>query len=257
MQIAMRRVSPCSPGRGPTLWERYRRDGDGDARADPFSFADAVDTAAVILRRAKRAPPIGGSATDYRRAACAYYGACADAAVAYADQVMARAAAYGFRGGQATAADAANGLVAADAARCAAQARSPLDVGSDELRFAPSIDARITPLIRSIGERIAGLYGKPLTVTSARRPGAITANGNVSDHASGNALDLGTAANGDTDDGPIGDRIATAALLEPANAPRRGPPAADSLTSTSPEHAFKSSGRPTSTETTTTTSTSA
>ena len=50
-------------------------------------------------------------------------------------------------------------------------------------------------------------------MTSARRPGAITANGNVSDHASGNALDFGMAANGGTNDGPVGDRIASAALV--------------------------------------------
>jgi hypothetical protein len=213
MQIAMRCHSPCSPGSRPTLWERYRQDGDADGRADPFSFADSVDTAAVILRRAKGAPPIGGTTAAYRRAACNYYGACADAAVAYADQVMARAAAYGFRGGQATPADGANGIVAADATGCAAQAGRARAAGRGELRFAPGVHADITPLMRAIGERIAGLYGTPLIVTSARRPGAITANGNVSDHASGNALDFGMAANGDTNDGPVGDRIAAAALI--------------------------------------------
>ena len=213
MQIAMRRQSPCSPGAGPTLWERYRQDGDGDGRSDAFNLADSVDTAAVILRRAKGAPPIGGTAAAYRRAACNYYGACADAAVSYADQVMARAAAYGFRAGTATPADAANALVASDDSACAAQAGLALTAGRGELRFAPGVDAAVTPLIRAIGERIAGLYGKPLVVTSARRPGAITANGNVSDHASGNALDFGMAANGGVGDGPVGDRIAADALI--------------------------------------------
>ena len=101
MQIAMRRRSPCSSGAGPTLWERYRQDGDGDGHAERFDFADAVATAALVLRKAKGAPPTGGSAAGYRRTACAYYGACSDAAVAYADQVMARAAVYGFHAGQA------------------------------------------------------------------------------------------------------------------------------------------------------------
>jgi hypothetical protein len=213
MQIAMRRGSPCSPGSGSTLWERYREDGDGDGRTDPFGFADSVNTAAVILRRAKGAPPIGGSTAGYRRAACNYYGACADAAVNYADQVMARAAAYGFHGGRATPSDAANGLVAGDERACAAQAGLGSDMGVGELRFAPATDARITPTIRAIGERIAGLYGRPLAVTSARRPGAITVAGNVSDHASGNALDFGMAANGGSNDGMVGDRIAAAALV--------------------------------------------
>jgi hypothetical protein len=213
MQIAMRRRSPCSPGSGPTLWDRYRQDGDGDGRRDPFSFADSVDTAAVILRRAKGAPPIGGSTGAYRRAACAYYGACADAAVPYADQVMARAVAYGFHGGQATPADAATGLVVDDASSCATQAALDLGTSSGGLRFAPGVDARVTPLIRAVGEATAAIYGSPLTVTSGRRPGAITTDGNVSDHASGNALDFGMAANGGTNDGPVGDRIATAALI--------------------------------------------
>jgi hypothetical protein len=212
MQIAMRRRSPCSPGAGPTLWDRYQQDGDGDGRRDPFGLADSVNTAAVILRRAKGAPPTGGSATAYRRAACAYYGACADAAVAYADEVMARAVRYGLRGGQPTPANAAADLVVGDGTACA-QAGLQLAGGEGELRFAPGVDARITRAIRTIGEATAAVYAKPLTVTSARRPGAITVDGKVSDHASGNALDFGMAANGGTDDGALGDRIATAVLI--------------------------------------------
>jgi hypothetical protein len=213
MQIAMRRRSPCSPGSGPTLWERYRQDGDDDGRTDPFSFADSVDTAAVILRRTKRAPPVGGSTAAYRRAACAYYGACADAAVPYASEVMARAVAYGFHGGQTTPSDAAAGLVVDDQTACAAQPGLELATSSGGLRFAPGVDATVTPLIRAVGEATASIYGQPLIVTSARRPGAISADGNVSDHASGNALDFGMAANGGTNDGPVGDRLATAALI--------------------------------------------
>lgn len=83
-----------------------------------------------------------------------------------------------------------------------------LATGSGQLRFAPGVDANLTPLIHAIGERMTALYGKPLILTSARRAGAITASGNVSDHASGNALDIGIAANGGTTDGPVGDRIA-------------------------------------------------
>lgn len=98
MQIAVRRGSPCSPGSGPTLWETYGVDADGDGRADPDDPADAIFTAARVLRRAKGAPPAGGSYAAYREAACGYYGACADSAVPYADQVMARAVQYGFGG---------------------------------------------------------------------------------------------------------------------------------------------------------------
>jgi hypothetical protein len=96
MQIAVRRGSPCSPGDGPTLWERYGVDADHDGATDPDDPADAIFTAARILRQAKHAPPTGGSLADYRRAACAYYGACGDATADYADQVMDRAIAYGL-----------------------------------------------------------------------------------------------------------------------------------------------------------------
>ena len=40
----------------------------------------------------------GQSYAAYRQAACNYYGACLDASANYADEVMARAVEYGFRG---------------------------------------------------------------------------------------------------------------------------------------------------------------
>jgi hypothetical protein len=95
MQISMRRGSPCSPAPNlPTLWEAYGLDGDGDGRRDVNDPADAIPAAARILRRAKGAPPAGGSYAAYRQAACDYYGACS----VYADEVMARAVQYGFAG---------------------------------------------------------------------------------------------------------------------------------------------------------------
>jgi hypothetical protein len=94
MQISIQRASPCSPGGGPTLWERYGVDGNHDRRTDVNDPADAIPAAARILRAAKGAPPTGGSYTEYRQAACAYYGACS----VYADEVMARAVQYGFHG---------------------------------------------------------------------------------------------------------------------------------------------------------------
>ncbi len=95
MQIGMVRESACSPGSGPTIWERYRFDADGGG-ADPFSPADAIFTAARMMR------PVFGLAGDsyaaYREVACNYYGACSDGVANYADEVMARAVEYGFRG---------------------------------------------------------------------------------------------------------------------------------------------------------------
>ncbi len=95
MQIGMVRESACSPGSGPTIWERYHVDADGGG-ADPFSPADAIFTAARMMR------PVFGLAGDsyaaYREVACNYYGACSDGVANYADEVVARAVEYGFRG---------------------------------------------------------------------------------------------------------------------------------------------------------------
>jgi hypothetical protein len=100
MQIALVPESACSPGPGPTIWDRYKVDGDGDGRADPFNLADAIFTAARIMRVVMHAPPVGGAYAAYRQAACNYYGACADGLVNYAEEVMSRAVSYGFgRGG--------------------------------------------------------------------------------------------------------------------------------------------------------------
>ncbi len=95
MQIGMVRESACSPGSGPTIWERFRVDADGDG-ADPFNPADAIFTAARMMR------PVfglkGDSFAAYRQAACNYYGACGDGVADYATEVMARALRYGFGG---------------------------------------------------------------------------------------------------------------------------------------------------------------
>jgi hypothetical protein len=96
MQIAYVRGSECSPGPGPTLWERYAVSTHPGQPASVNDPADAIYTAARILRKDKGAPPTGGSFAEYRQAACRYYGACAYASVSYADEVMARAVQYGF-----------------------------------------------------------------------------------------------------------------------------------------------------------------
>ena len=100
------------------FFARNKQDGDGDGKTDPRNPADAIYTAAYGLRKDKGAPPIGGSEAAYRRAACNYYGAC-EFIVPYADQVMARANAYGFQGGRATDLGAANALVDAQGGGCA------------------------------------------------------------------------------------------------------------------------------------------
>lgn len=98
MQIAYVRESPCSTGSGPTLWERFAVDADSTQPLSINDPADAIFTAARILRQDMGAPPIGGSYAQYHQAACNYYGACGEATIAYAEEVMARAVQYGFTG---------------------------------------------------------------------------------------------------------------------------------------------------------------
>lgn len=95
MQIAYVPDSPCSPGPGPTLWDRFKVSATGGV-PNINNPADAIYTAARIFRQDLHAPPIGGSYHGYYEAACRYYGACADAASNYAQQVMARAVSFGF-----------------------------------------------------------------------------------------------------------------------------------------------------------------
>jgi hypothetical protein len=117
MQIAMVPESACSPGPGPTIWDRYKVDGDGDGRAEPFDLADAIFTAARIMRVVMHAPPTGGTYAAYRQAACNYYGACADGIVDYADEVMRRAVSYGFgQGGRESGAALGGGCAASEGA---------------------------------------------------------------------------------------------------------------------------------------------
>jgi len=98
MQIAYVRESECSQGPGPTLWERYAVNADPGHPLSVNDPADAIYTAARILREDMGAPPTGGTYAEYHEAACHYYGACGDATVAYAEEVMARAVQYGFTG---------------------------------------------------------------------------------------------------------------------------------------------------------------
>ncbi len=98
MQIAYVRESECSRGPGPTLWERFAVNAQPGKPLSVNNPADAIYTAARILREDMGAPPTGGTYAEYHEAACHYYGACSDATVAYAEEVMARAVQYGFTG---------------------------------------------------------------------------------------------------------------------------------------------------------------
>ena len=60
--------------------------------------------------------------------------------------------------------------------------------------------------------RMAAMLGKPIVITTGTNHSQFTVDGNISDHFSGHAADIGMAANGGTDDSPVGDAIMTCAL---------------------------------------------
>jgi hypothetical protein len=71
--------------------------------------------------------------------------------------------------------------------------------------------------------RMANLLEKPITITTGTNHNKFTVNGNISDHFSGHAADIGMAANGGTIDGPVGDAIMEAGLVLAGVAADRAP----------------------------------
>jgi putative peptidoglycan binding protein len=62
--------------------------------------------------------------------------------------------------------------------------------------------------------RMAEHFGKPIVISTGTNHSTLTSGGNVSDHSTGHAADIGMHSNGGTIDGPVGDKIMEAALLE-------------------------------------------
>jgi hypothetical protein len=201
MQIAFVRGTPCSPDpNAPTLWERYGMDANGDDVADVNNPADAIFTAARMLR------PVFGLAGDsyaaYRQVACNYYGACSYAGVPYADEVMARAVQYGFDGkGSPPPSDPAGAEpVAAGGGGCGGavaesgagpmgpvrKAYSPRRLAAlpPDVTTAPGMqcDARIVPNVVYLARRFG------ILVTSCYAPSGHEATG---EHPIGAAIDAG------------------------------------------------------------------
>jgi peptidoglycan hydrolase-like protein with peptidoglycan-binding domain len=84
-----------------------------------------------------------------------------------------------------------------------------------KVMIAPSANAPgrpIQPLTLDYVTRMAALIKRPITITTGTNHDKFTVNGNISDHFSGHAVDIGMAANGGSDDSPVGDRIMEAAL---------------------------------------------
>jgi hypothetical protein len=213
------------------FWGRNKCDGDDDARLRVTDFWDNVCAAARGLRRDKGAPPAGGSEAAYHQAACNYYGACADGAADYADEVMARAALYGFVGGTTT--DPSGLPVAAEAARTGCTGAA-IAAGDGEFIIDPGANrpgAELAPELVGFVRRMAEFLARPPIITTGTNHSPTTTSGAPSDHWTGNAADFGSLRNGfPATGGGYGDEIARAAFLaagEPiaaarANAARGG-----------------------------------
>jgi hypothetical protein len=193
MQIALVSGSACSPGSGPTIWDTYKVDGDGDGRAEPFDLADAIFTAARIMRVVMHAPPTGGTYAAYRQAACNYYGACADGVVDYADEVMRRAVSYGFGSGAGGESGASLGGGCAASVDAGAGPLGPVRKAFAPRHLAPlpadvsayagiSCDARIVPDVVYLARRFGVL------VSACYSPSGHEATG---EHPLGAAIDAG------------------------------------------------------------------
>ena len=186
----------------PATWLRYGRDADGDGYADPDDPADAIYSAAAYLRAS-------GAPADMRGALFAY-----NHAGWYVDEVLALARRY------ADTTDAPGSPTSADEAD-ATCALEPTASGG-EVRTAPGADLPgrpITPETLAFLRRVAGIYGHPLIVTTGTNHSRYTVDGRVSDHADGHAADIGMAANGGSDDSPVGDRIMAACLIAAGESP--------------------------------------
>jgi hypothetical protein len=194
-------------------WDRNKCDGDGDGRLLVTDFWDNVCAAARGLRREKGAPPAGGAEAAYRRAACNYYGACADGVANYADEVMARAELYGFVGGSATnpgglpvvgqAVGGCEGVAIA-----AGDGEFVVEAGANR----PGAD--LAPELVGFVRRMAEILPRPPVVTTGTNHSPTTTSGGPSDHWTGHAADFGSARNGfPVSGGGYGDEIAFAAFL--------------------------------------------
>lgn len=72
----------------------------------------------------------------------------------------------------------------------------------------------VTPETVNFLQVVAGIFGKPLVCTiGTNHAEDVIGTNRQSDHFTGHACDFGMIGNGGTDDGPVGDEIATACLI--------------------------------------------
>lgn len=182
-------------------FSRVKVDFDGDAKIGTHDPADAIAMAAVVLIKDKGAPQ--GKGIDAYRTAVRAYNGSGPQAEAYADRVIADAHAY------------ASGVNAvANSGGCGGGLAFTGTAG--KVTVAPGADrpgVSIQPIVLQYVAAMAGLAGRPIVITTGTNHSQYTVDGTVSDHWDGHAADLGMAANGGTDDSPVGDTLMTACLV--------------------------------------------
>jgi len=187
-------------------FSHVKTDANADGSAGTHDPADAIAMAARVLVDDKGAPrnrPLDAYGTAVR----AYNGA-GPAAEAYADRVLSDARAYASRN-FATASSVSSGVGCADAASASSGVPGKVIVAPGANR--PGVPIRQITL--DFVAAMAGLYGKPIVISTGTNHSRYTVDGTISDHWDGHAADLGVAANSGTIDGPVGDRLMTACLI--------------------------------------------
>lgn len=184
-------------------FDRVKVDFGGDGKAGTHDPADAIAMAAVVLIKDKGAPR--GKGIDAYRTAVRAYNGSGPQAEAYADRVMADAHTY------------ATGTTAVAASGgCSGDAGLSFGGPAGKVTIAPGADrlgVSVQPIVLKYVAAMAGLAGRPIVISTGTNHSQYTVDGNVSDHWDGHAADLGMAANGGTDDGPVGDTLMTACLV--------------------------------------------
>jgi hypothetical protein len=184
-----------------------KTDANDDGSAGTHDPADAIAMAAKLLIEEKGAPR-NAPLDAYRPAVTAYNGS-GSAADAYAARVLADARAY----------------ASGDFTRSGAGSCSSASLGvPGKVVIAPGANrpgVQLQPVLLQYVAAMAGIYGKPIVITTGTNHDRLTVDGNVSDHWDGHAADIGMSGNGGTDGGPVGDRIMTACLLVAGESPRR------------------------------------
>jgi len=100
---------------------------------------------------------------------------------------------------------------------------SSSDTGDGKVEFASGANLPgkpVTDVTTDYLKKVSGIYGKTLICTTGTNHDKYTVDGNISDHYSGHACDIGMSANHGTDDGPVGDAIMKACLVAAGDSPK-------------------------------------